>query len=165
MKLWSSSAPDIETRKWWRSGDSKLLSGDEVRLRFLMDNAALGWKALLASCCNGTKLSGVSMTMSLKLQSVPLADVLAMGSRDRSGTGSNTELLSVLLSGLRIFPRLVIGWSTLDFFLASTAAFETSSALRGASDHGLIFTAPGGFLLVPSSFLAFLPVEFCGMSG
>jgi hypothetical protein len=48
----------------------------------------------------------------------------------------------------------------LDFFRASAATLETSSALRRANAHGLIFTAPEPFfLLTSSSFL--LVAELC----
>jgi len=87
-----SSAVDEEMRKGWRSGESKLLSGDEAM--FLVDPAVLGWKALLASSCNGAKLLEISMPASLKLLSVPLTDRVARGSRESS---AGKPLLSDLL--------------------------------------------------------------------
>jgi hypothetical protein len=106
------------------------------------------------------------MAASLKLLSVPLADRVARGSRE-SSVGkpllSGRLLLMSLWSGLPPFSEasyFVIGFRILDFFLASAAALETSSALRRASVHGLIFTAPV-FLLAPSSSLIFLLPELC----
>jgi hypothetical protein len=52
-----------------------------------------------------------------------------------------------------------MGTRTLDFFRASAATLETSSALRRANTHGLILTAPPFFLLTSSSFL--LVEELC----
>ena len=112
-----------------------------------MDDAPLGWKALLASCCNGAKLPDVSMAMLLKLLSVPLADVHAQASENCS-RGNSPSLAGVVFSALGT-SRFLIGRRTLDFFFASAAAFDTSSALSRASVHGLIFSGPGGFLLVP----------------
>jgi hypothetical protein len=48
----------------------------------------------------------------------------------------------------------------LDFFRASAATLETSSALRRANAHGLIFTAPEPFFLFPSSSFLFIE-ELC----
>ncbi|KAK3421868.1 hypothetical protein EUGRSUZ_G02470 [Eucalyptus grandis] len=92
--------------------------------------------------------------------------------------GSLTRLLGrfLLLSGLGIIRRLLLpkflsasrpkgdsrlttGWSILDLFLASAAAFEISSAFKRASVHGLIFTAPGFFFFGGSSPTVFLPKE------
>uniref|UniRef100_J3LL96 Uncharacterized protein n=1 Tax=Oryza brachyantha TaxID=4533 RepID=J3LL96_ORYBR len=180
MPLWAgcgitpciSSAVHEERRNGCRSGESKLLSGDEAA--FLVDAAVLGWNALLASNCNGAKFPDVSIAASLKLLSVPLADSLVRGSRDSSA--GNRPLLSglLLLSDLGTsFPPpmlswpigtscLAIGFRILDFFLACAAAFDTSSAFRRASVQGLIFTVPV-LLLAPSSSFGFLLPEFCGM--
>uniref|UniRef100_A0A0A9EWL5 Uncharacterized protein n=1 Tax=Arundo donax TaxID=35708 RepID=A0A0A9EWL5_ARUDO len=85
-------------RKGWRSGESKLLSGDEAA--FLVDTAVLGWKALLASSCNGAKLPEISMAASLKLLSLPLADRVARGSRESSAGKRPLLSCGLLLLGL-----------------------------------------------------------------
>ncbi|KAJ0896228.1 hypothetical protein HanRHA438_Chr08g0332481 [Helianthus annuus] len=46
----------------------------------------------------------------------------------------------------------------LDFFRASAAAFDTSSAFKRANVHGLIFTAAGFFFFMGSSTVL-LPSE------
>jgi hypothetical protein len=47
----------------------------------------------------------------------------------------------------------------LDFFLASAAALETSSAFNLANVQGLIFTVAGFFFLIGSSLIDFFPNE------
>ena len=54
---------------------------------------------------------------------------------------------------------LATGCKILDFFLASAAVFETSSAFSRANVHGLIFTAGGFLFLTGSSIAVFFPSE------
>jgi hypothetical protein len=161
----ASSGPDEETRNGWISGESKLLSGEEATIPAELDIARLVWKALRASSWRGAKL----VDDSLNPFSTSLTETVGRGSRGRSA-GRRTRLLArlLLLSGLGtirrpLLPkllsgsrpkgasRLIIGCKILDFFLASAAAFETSSPFNRANVHGLIFTAPGFLFLICSS--------------
>lgn len=167
-----SSAPDEETRNGWISGESKLLSGEEATMPAELDIARLVWKALRASSWRGARLVDVSV----KFLSTALAETIVRGSIGKSA-GRRTLLLArlLLLSGLGTIRRLLLpkllfdsspkgasrlttGCRILDFFLASAAAFEISSAFNRANVHGLIFTA-GFFFLIGSSPTVFFPNE------
>lgn len=105
-----SSAADeetAETRYRWRSGESKLLSGDEPP-PLAEDAALLGWKALRASSCNGAKLDNVSGTDSLPWLSRASAEILATGLREKSLWGLALLLVLLLLSGPRSILLLLV---------------------------------------------------------
>jgi hypothetical protein len=166
-------SPDEETRKGWISGESKLLSGEEATTPAEFDIARLVWKALRASSWRGAKLVDVSV----KPLSGAIPEALAADSMGRSA-GMRIRLLALLLllsvlGTIRrpLLPKLlsmsspkggsllVTGCRIFDFFLASAAALETSSAFNLAKVQGLIFTAAGFFFLIGSSPIVFFPNE------
>lgn len=156
--------PEEETWNGWISGESKLLSGEEPTISAELDMARLVWKALLASNWRA-ELIDVSKKLLLAI-----FEGRAVGGFIGRSAGSLTCLFSRLrlLSGFGVIkcplpPKLLLvsrprgvsplttGRRILDFFRASEAALEMSSAFNWARVHGRIFTAPGFLFLIGSS--------------